>query len=108
MAVALTDWVITDARGAPTRVPDGVRATASVAACRRSRRAGCCCRPRRPTRRGAEIDVRAADIDPMAHVNNAAYIDYLEESLTATRPTGCCRGLPRRYRLEYVAAAGPA
>jgi len=46
--------------------------------------------------------VRPSDLDPMAHVNNAAYIDEFDESLPPDVPVR----LPRRYRLEYVAAAG--
>ena len=45
----------------------------------------------------------------MGHVNNAAYLDYLEEALHAAGETArrCLSVLPRRVRLEYVAAAAP-
>ena len=43
----------------------------------------------------------------MGHVNNAAYLDYLEEALLAAgdrRRAGARPVVPRRIRLEYVAA----
>ena len=44
----------------------------------------------------------------MGHVNNAAYVDYLEESLIADPALrGWPAALPRHYRLEYAAAAAP-
>ena len=44
----------------------------------------------------------------MGHVNNAAYLDYLEESLIADPALrGLPAALPRQYRLEYAAAAAP-
>lgn len=44
----------------------------------------------------------------MGHVNNAAYIDYLEEALLAV-PDGApmVAALPRRLRIEYLASAAP-
>jgi acyl-ACP thioesterase len=107
VASALTDWVITDQRGAPTRVPEeffrlfgtGVRTFAP----------GRVVLPPRPSDAGSvasrAVEVRAADGDPMGHVNNAAYIDFLEESLAAAGHVEWPTRLPRRYRLEYVAAA---
>jgi acyl-ACP thioesterase len=56
--------------------------------------------------------VRPQDIDPMAHVNNAAYLDYLEEALLAggTEASWLTSAIPRRFRIEYLqpAAAGAA
>ena len=59
-----------------------------------------------PTRTFA---VRPHELDPMAHVNNAVYLDWLEEARRRggrlrMRPTGI-DALPRRYRLEYALAA---
>ena len=106
VATALTDWVITDARGAPTRVPEEFlsRFRGHV----QTFTPGRVLLP--PTPAGADrhsIEVRAADIDPMAHVNNAAYVDYIDESLPADPLGAWAQRIPRRYRLEYVAAAGP-
>ena len=45
----------------------------------------------------------------MGHVNNAAYLDYLEEALPAAGEPGrrMLVAVPRRVRLEYAAAAAP-
>ena len=43
----------------------------------------------------------------MGHVNNAAYVDYLEETLLAAGPGGggaSPTASPRRIRLEYLVA----
>ncbi|MFL5757251.1 MAG: acyl-[acyl-carrier-protein] thioesterase [Chloroflexota bacterium] len=111
VAVLVTDWVLIDDRGAPTRIPaefprvfgideqtfaptrvDGGRGLAS----------------REDGVAALDFVVRPHDLDPMAHVNNAVYLDYLEEAV-ALAPAGreALRQLPRRTRLEYVTAAGP-
>jgi acyl-ACP thioesterase len=106
VAHALTDWVITDAEGAPTRVPDefvhlfGFRVETFTPG-------RVVLPPSPPDVHRRTFDVRAADIDPMAHVNNAAYIDYLDESAAAAGESEWTVRVPRRYRLEYAAAAGP-
>jgi len=41
----------------------------------------------------------------MGHVNNAAYLDYIDEHLAATRREATLARLPRRYRIEFVAPA---
>jgi hypothetical protein len=44
----------------------------------------------------------------MDHANNAAYLDWLEEAMLRVDPGAARRALaavPRRYRLEYAAAA---
>jgi acyl-ACP thioesterase len=55
---------------------------------------------------GSEIrfSVRPHDLDPMGHVNNAAYLDWVEEGLLASGAD--VAALPRRARLEYLASAG--
>lgn len=98
VAVALTDWVLTDARGMPTRVPaefgeifGGVEVF----------------EPARVTLEPTPVDaaevrfaVREHEIDPMAHANNAVYLDWLEEAALELGVDGLTR-----FRLEYVAAA---
>jgi acyl-CoA thioesterase FadM len=53
--------------------------------------------------------VRPQDLDPLGHVNNGAYLDYLEEAVLAAGVAGeaATRAIPRTVRLEYVAPAGP-
>jgi acyl-CoA thioesterase FadM len=43
----------------------------------------------------------------MGHVNNAAYVDYVEEALAVAGPgaRAAISGTPRRLRLEYLASA---
>ena len=81
-AQALTDWVLLNARGMPTRIP--VEITEAFAGHAPDYT------PLRlqlpPTPDGAStmpLTVRRSELDPMAHVNNAAYIDYLDEHVFA-------------------------
>ena len=105
-ARVLTDWVMTDARGMPTRVPAefGVFGTdlATFAPGRVSLP---------PTPPEAVIDlvqVRHQDLDPMGHVNNAAYLDYFEEAAAdSAAGEAAIANRPRRYRLEYLQPASP-
>ena len=103
-----TDWVMIDHRGMPGRVPpefpaqfdvppgtfEPVRVIASSPP---------------PDATVLRTTVRPQDVDPMGHVNNAAYLDYLEEALHAVGEPGrrLLAAVPRRVRLEYVAAAAP-
>lgn len=105
-ALAITDWVLLNARGAPTRVPAEINAVfveplgdftplrldlpepAQDASTHRLR-------------------VRRSELDPMAHVNNAAYLDYLDESYLADGRSRPALATPRRYRAEFIASAEP-
>ncbi len=81
-----TDWVMTDTRrGLPGRVPQAFPAAFEVPP--GSFEPGKVPLPPAPAdavhHRSA---VRPQDLDPMGHVNNAAYVDYLEEALAAAGP----------------------
>ncbi len=106
---AHTDWVITDtARGLPGRVP--AEFPAAFAAPLGSFEPGRVPLAETPADGVSYASrVRPQDLDPMGHVNNAAYLDYLEEALLAAGPDAAnlTRAIPRRIRLEYVAAAMP-
>ena len=110
-AVVRIDWVLLDERGTPTRIPrefevffrdpgpsGGLqlgRVTLGEPAADAHRRA---------------IEVRPQELDPLDHVNNAVYADWLDEAvLAAAGDDGAAivRGLPRRVRLEYALAAEP-
>jgi acyl-ACP thioesterase len=103
-----TDWVMIDARGALTRIPDVFGEVFRIPeATGQIHRV-----PLPPTPAGAvtrSFAVRPHELDPMDHVNNAVYLDWLEEAiLGAAGPDAADTGigvLPRRYRLEYAAAA---
>jgi acyl-ACP thioesterase len=43
----------------------------------------------------------------MGHVNNAAYLDWIEEIVLAAGRADAVNALPRRLRLEYRASAEP-
>lgn len=107
-AWAHIDWVMTDGRGAPQRVPADLPAVFGSAP--GSFEPGRV--PLPPTPPGARAwrsVVRPQDLDPMAHVNNAAYLDYLEEAIIATGPAGASAvaATPRAARLEYLVPAPP-
>ena len=105
-AVAITDWVILNARGVPTRVPAeiadvfaepdtdftplrlAIPPTPDIAA-------------------SLPLTARRSELDPMAHVNNAAYIDYLDEHFLDSAPHNASLDVPRRYRAEFIASAEP-
>jgi acyl-CoA thioester hydrolase len=99
-----TDWVMIDGRGALTRIPPifgeifgGLDATGQI---------GRVALPATPA--DAELDpvvVRRHELDPMAHANNAVYLDWLEEAIEGGGRAGrAVDALPRGYRMEYVAA----
>ncbi len=105
-----TDWVIIDtARGLPGRLPPEFLA--------RFGRPDQLFEPGRVTLPQAPVAgvhetalrVRPQDVDPMGHMNNAAYLDCLEESLleAGAGAAGLVRAIPRRFRLEYVLPASP-
>ena len=101
-----------DGRGALTRIPPifgEVFGGTDAMRPGRADRAAADAATDAPHRRFA---VRPHELDPMDHVNNAVYLDWLEESGRSTprRPTAPSRGaiaiaLPRRYRLEFALAA---
>jgi acyl-ACP thioesterase len=103
-----TDWVMIDHRGMPGRIPAEFPAAFAVPP-------GTFEPVRVPlpeTPADATVlrtVVRPQDLDPMGHVNNAAYLDYLEEALHAAGEAGrrVLAAVPRRIRLEYAAAASP-
>ncbi|MEI7744713.1 MAG: thioesterase family protein [Chloroflexota bacterium] len=53
--------------------------------------------------------VRPRDLDPNGHVNNAVYVDYLEEAVLVAGDQGAAAlaEVPRRVRVEYLVAAEP-
>ncbi|HYO44508.1 MAG TPA: acyl-ACP thioesterase domain-containing protein [Candidatus Limnocylindrales bacterium] len=104
-----TDWVMTDVvRGAPGRVPPEFPGAFDVPPGPFDPGRV----PLPPSPDGAvrhRSSVRPQDLDPMGHVNNAAYLDYLEEALHAVGAIAlpAIAGTPRRVRIEYLAPASP-
>jgi acyl-ACP thioesterase len=54
----------------------------------------------------ARFHVRRRDLDPLDHVNNSVYIDYLEEALERAGQADLLTALPRRYTLDFAGSAG--
>lgn len=98
-----TDWVLVDRRGAPARIPPEIDAAfPTPIADFQIGRVELSAVGSQPTSE-RRFRVRPHELDPNGHVNNAVYVDWLEESVT----DGTMTDPPRRYRLEYLAAAGP-
>ncbi len=109
VALAITDWVLMSASGRPVRPPaeifeifDGPTAEFTPL------------RVRHPDGAAAgavesSFEVRRSETDPMGHVNNAVYVDYLDEQYLGMfdAPLGASLPVPRRYRAEFVGAATP-
>ncbi len=108
-AEAITDWVLMSESGRPVRPPTelldvfgeerGDYATLRVL-----------------HRQAVPADavetlfrVRRSETDPMAHVNNAGYIDYVDEQHLSQfeAPPRASLPVPRRYRAEFAGAATP-
>ena len=104
-ATVTTDWVLLDARNRVVRIPDdfGVAFTNPEVKSE-------ILRVEAPVDAPAsviELAVRPSDLDPLDHVNNAVYVDWLEEALEAAGWPDANEALPRSYRLEYLASAAP-
>jgi acyl-CoA thioesterase FadM len=105
VAVIDTDWVIVDGRGRIVRIPDDFGdAFPNPEIEGEILRAGRGPEPEHAAR--SSTRVRPQDLDPMGHVNNAVYLDWIDEALVAAGLAGASR-LPRRLRMEYAASAGP-
>lgn len=107
IAVVDTDWVMTDQRGMPTRIPDDFPSLFPEVP-----------PPFEPFRvslppspEAAAVStttVRRSDLDAMGHANNGAYVDWADEAVAGLagihpRPAA----LPRSLTVEYVAPARP-
>jgi acyl-CoA thioesterase FadM len=105
-ALAITDWVLLSARGVPTRVPAEIAdAFPQPLANFTPLRLDALEPP--PNASEQRSKVRRSELDPMAHVNNAAYLDYLDEHFLADRRARASMPTPRRYRAEFIASAEP-
>jgi hypothetical protein len=104
--VAITDWVLLNARGMPTRVPSEIADAFVDAPIEFSPLRLAIARA--PTdARTLELTVRRSELDPLAHVNNAAYLDYLDETWFLGERARRSLPTPRRYRAEFIASAVP-
>jgi acyl-ACP thioesterase len=103
LAIVDTDWLLTTGGTAPARIPPEIQRAFPVPGTFEPARV-----PLPPTPSAAQrrtFHVRRSELDPNGHVNNAAYLDYLEESLAEAGARSVLAARPRRYELEYQAAA---
>jgi acyl-ACP thioesterase len=101
-----TDWVILDDRGRLVRIPEdfGLSFANPELSGEILRVEG-----EEPPADAVRLDlrVRPQDLDPMGHVNNAVYLDWIEELLHAAGLRRAVDALPRRMRLEYRTSGEP-
>ena len=102
-ATVTTDWVLLDARNRVVRIPAdfGVAFTNPEVRSEILRVAA----PAGAPAATLDLRVRPSDLDPLDHVNNAVYLDWLEEALEAAGMRHEASPLPRSWRLEYLASA---
>ena len=100
MAEVDTDWVLVTTAGRPTRIPDEI--SHYFAPGSRYKRESVSLDPSCGDARSFELDVRAALVDPMAHLNHAAYLDVVDE---AVMPLASDAFRATDYRIEYVRPA---
>jgi len=104
LAVVETDWVLLTLAGRPAKVPPEIARYFA---------------PTRPFTRDRIVlpeatgpvtrlstRVRPLDVDPMRHMNNAAYVDMIDDAL-GRLPHGTGIGRPDCYRVGYTAPALP-
>jgi len=102
IADAAIDWVMTDTEGRPSRFPAEFEAFVE--------RVGAtflpikipAAPPEGTSTRTVEIPLRTSDIDPLGHVNHAAWLEVIEEALNSVAPEQLA-ATRRRIRLEYLA-----
>lgn len=98
------DWVMTNERGAPTRVPvDFQRFVAAETPAFEMHKVALPATPPGVFRR--RFRVRRRDLDPLDHVNNSVYVDYMEEALERAGQDLLLGAVPRRYVLDFAASA---
>ncbi|HET7026735.1 MAG TPA: acyl-ACP thioesterase domain-containing protein [Candidatus Limnocylindrales bacterium] len=97
LARIVTDWALVDERGRPVRIPEDFGRLVCVPSFD----------PIDVPSRGEDepignvaLAVRARDVDPLGHANNAAYIDYVDEALHRAGVHDVGRA-SRTYRLIY-------
>jgi len=105
-ARVITDWVILDDNGRLVRIPEDFGLSFTNPELDGDiTRVGPATIPSDAAT--LEIRVRPHDLDPMDHVNNAVYLDWLEEALAAAGDPSAVAAFPRAIRLEYLASAAP-
>ena len=100
------DWVIVDSQGRPVRVPEEiVHGFDQEAPTFTPARVHLSHPESEPVIDPWTVGVR--DLDPMAHVNNATYLDIMDEVLAGAAGTLVGPTPPVRYEVEYLRSAMP-
>jgi acyl-CoA thioesterase FadM len=103
-ATAEIDWVMTNEKGMPARIPEEMlQFVADPGATFEMRKLALPAAP--PDAVESTFRVRRRDLDPLDHVNNSVYLDYFEEALVAAGQDGLVAATPRRYVLDFAASA---
>jgi acyl-CoA thioester hydrolase len=105
-AVSSTDWVIVDERGRILRIPDDF-GTAFPNVQLEGEIIRVAPPPPPPDAKPLGLRVRPQDLDPMGHVNNAVYLDWIEEAVLEAGDPAAATAVPRRVAIEYAASAEP-
>jgi acyl-CoA thioesterase FadM len=104
LARAEIDWVMTNERGVPTRFPVGFEERfGGIPDPFEMHKVALPAAP--PDAFERRFHVRRRDLDPLDHVNNSVYVDYLEEALEGAGQGELLRVTPRRYALDFAASA---
>jgi acyl-ACP thioesterase len=98
-----TDWLLIDGVGRPTRVPTEISHLLTAPVIDAALARVDIGQPP-PTAAIRRFNVRPQELDPLEHVNNAVYVDWLLEGI---RDVGDSAPGLRRLRIEYAAAAEP-
>jgi acyl-ACP thioesterase len=109
-AIVNMDWALISSDGIPTRIPAGLGIAFGMADQGFDPIRVRIATPADGAPVGLELAVRAQELDPMDHVNNAVYLDWAEEAIRSASEPGRTVDLdavPRRWRLEYLASAAP-
>jgi acyl-CoA thioesterase FadM len=105
-ATALTDWVLLKDSGRPAQPPAEIlEAFPPTTDAFTPLRAVIDPAPLHSD--SANFAVRRSEADPMGHVNNAVYVDYIDEGILRRSPGDDRLPIPRRYRIEFTGSAVP-
>ena len=105
VGVVDVDWALTDGRS-PTRIPGdftlipGIDLSPFVPT-------RVSLPPEPPGTLEERLLPRLRELDPMGHLNNGVYLDWLDQAVAAAGGAEDARATARRYRVEYLKAAGP-
>ncbi len=101
------DWVLVDERGVPQRISSDIQAGFTVGVATFPLARVELAEPPVDAVTG-RIPVRLQELDPLDHVNNAVYADWLDEQVATVggaEGEAATRAVPRRVGLEYARAA---